>query len=131
MIDAKKDWEKLTGIGRVEREAEIIATGKKTFEKCEYICSINDIEDFAAAARGHWSVESMHWSLDVTFRDDENTTRNGKAPQNMAVLKRIAFNTAKADTTRYPKKSMRKKRFIALMDDEYRDFLLDLNFKDR
>ena len=131
MIDAKKDWEKLTGIGRVEREVEIIATGKKTFEKCEYICSINNIEDFAAAARGHWSVESMHWSLDVTFRDDENTTRKGKAPQNMAVLKRIAFNTAKADTTRYPKKSMRKKRFIALMDDEYRDFLLDLNFKDR
>jgi len=131
MIDAKKDWEKLTGIGRVEREVEIISTGKRTFEKCEYICSVNNIEDFAAAARGHWGVESMHWSLDVTFRDDENRTRKGKAPQNMAVLKRIAFNTAKADTTKYPKESMRKKRFIALMDAEYRDFLLNLNFKDR
>ncbi len=42
MIDAKKDWEKLTGIGRVEREVEIIATGKKllknasTYEHKQY-----------------------------------------------------------------------------------------------
>jgi len=131
MIDAKKDWVKLTGIGRVEREVEIISSGKKTFETCEYICSVDNIEDFASAVRGHWSIESMHWSLDVTFRDDENRTRKGKAAQNMAVLKRIAFNTAKADTTKRPKESMKSKRFIASMDFEYRDYLINLNFKDR
>ena len=49
----------------------------------------------------------------------------------MAVLKRIAFNTVKNDTTKYPKQSMKGKRFIALMNPTYRDFLMDLNFKDR
>lgn len=73
----------------------------------------------------------MHWCLDVTYGDDANRTRKGTAPQNMAVLKRIAFNTVKNDTKKHPKQSMKGKRFIASMDFKYRDYLIDLNFKSR
>jgi len=130
MIDARKDWVGLNGIGLVMREVTF-SNGEKTFEKAHYIGSIDAVRDFAKAARNHWGVESMHWILDVTFKDDANKTRKGQLPQNMAVLKRIAFNTVKNDTTKYPKKSMKSRRFIASMDFEYRDFLMDLNFKDR
>lgn len=53
----------------------------------------NNVIDFAAAARHHWGVESMHWSLDVTFGDDRNQTREGVAAQNLAIVKRLVFNT--------------------------------------
>ena len=131
MMDTKKEWEKLNGIGMVIREVEYLGKeNKKTIETSNYIGSVTSIKDFSRAARNHWAVESMHWSLDVTFKDDENRTRKGMAPQNMAVLKRIAFNVVKMDTQRYPKESMKGKRFIALMNPKYRDYLLNLNFKE-
>lgn len=129
MFDAKKDWPELNGIGMVNRE--IIINDEVTTEKSFYIGSVNDITDFSDAVRSHWGIESMHWSLDVTFRDDENRTRKGNAPQNMAVLKKIAFNTVLADKEKYPKKSKKSKRLLALLDQDYRDYLLNLNFKDR
>lgn len=131
MINAKSDWTKLTGIGMIKREIEYIGTDKTTEESSLYFGSIKEVEDFARAVRNHWRIESMHWNLDVTFRDDENRSRKGNIAANLALLKRIAFNSVKNDTKKYPKQSMKGKRFIALMDANYRDFLLDLNFKER
>jgi predicted transposase YbfD/YdcC len=131
MIDAKKEWEGLNGIGMVIREVEFLGKEReKTVERAYYIGSVTFIGDFSRAVRNHWGVESMHWSLDVTFKDDENRTRKGTAPQNMAVLKRIAFNAVKADISKYPKQSMKGKRFIALMNPKYRDYLLRINYKE-
>jgi predicted transposase YbfD/YdcC len=129
MQDAKKDWEKLTGIGMVVREVE--ENGEKSCEHAYFIDSIDNVKDFEKAVRGHWGIESVHWSLDVTFRDDANQTKDCVAAQNMAVLKRMALNTVRNDTERYHKKSMRKRRFAALMDSEYRDYLIEINFKQR
>lgn len=126
MIDARKEWCGLEGVGMVERETE---TDKgKTREVSYFIGSIESVKVFEKAVRNHWKIESMHWSLDVTYRDDANRTRKGTAPQNMAILKRIAFNAAKNDTKRRPKVSMKGKRFIAGIDFEYRDYLIELNF---
>ena len=127
MLDAKKDWYGLKGVGMVKRETEI--DDNKTLEFSYYIGSITSVKQFEKAARNHWQVESMHWSLDVTYKDDANKTRKGTAPQNMAVLKRIAFNAVKKDTKKRPKESMKAKRFIASMDFEYRDYLMELNLK--
>jgi predicted transposase YbfD/YdcC len=129
MLDVKKEWRGLSGVGMVERETD--TAGEKSKEISYYIGSITSIKEFEKAARNHWKIESMHWSLDVTYGDDANRTRKGTAPQNMAVLKRIAFNSVKNDKKRYPKESMKGKRFLALIDSEYRDYLIDLNFKDR
>lgn len=132
MVDAKRDWEKLTGIGKVIREVEYFAEPtRKTIETAYYIGSVDNVIDFAAAARNHWGVESMHWSLDVTFGDDCNKTQERVAAQNLALVKRIAFNTIKSEKTIRPKLSTPKKRLNALLDPDYRDTLIDLNFKER
>src|SRR5665648_846014 len=132
MVDVKPDWEKLTGFGKVIREVEYPADPtKKTIETAYYIASVNNVIDFATAARNHWGVESMHWSLDVTFGDDKNKTEERVAGQNLALVKRIAFNTLKNEKTIRPKLSTPKKRLNALLNTEYRDTLIDLNFKGR
>ncbi|AEV70145.1 ISAs1 family transposase [Acetivibrio clariflavus] len=66
MIDARKDWTGLSGIGMVYRK--VTEKDKVREEVQYYIGSIKDVSQFAKAVRGHWGVESMHWSLDVTFK---------------------------------------------------------------
>jgi predicted transposase YbfD/YdcC len=125
-MDAKEEWTKLTGIGMVIRKTQI---GKKqTEERVFYLTSVKNVEDFAKGVRMHWGVESTHWSLDVTFKEDENRTRKGCAPQNLALLKRLVLNMVKKDTERLPKKSLRIKRFRALLNTDYLDYILSINF---
>jgi len=128
-VDITGKWEGLNGIGMVEREIEF--KGNKTTETNYFISSLDGVKTFAKAVRGHWNVESMHWSLDVTYRDDANKTRKGVAPQNMGLLKRIALNAVNKDTFKKPKESKKGKRFLALMDLEYRDYLINLNFNNK
>ncbi|MDO9535132.1 MAG: ISAs1 family transposase, partial [Bacillota bacterium] len=127
MIDAKRDWTKLTGIGMVIREVEFISEPiKKTMETAHYIGSVDNVTDFASAARNHWGVESMHWSLDVTFKDDQNRTREAAASQNLAIAKRMVFNVLKNETKIKPKMSKPNKRIVAATDSEYRDVLINM-----
>ena len=52
------------------------------------------------AARQHWEVEiNLHWTLDVSFADDLNRTRTGNAAENLSIVKRIALNLLKQNTT--------------------------------
>lgn len=127
MVDAKKDWAGLAGIGMVHRKTT--EKGKVTEETQYYIGSITDVSLFAKSVRSHWGVESMHWSLDVTFRDDASTIRKDVAPQNMAVIKRIALNMIRNETKIHPKLSANKKRLIAAYDMDYRSKIVDINFK--
>ena len=65
----KSRWKGLKSIGMVRKT---IKKGDKTVvEKRYYISSLaNDIDLFARTIREHWSVEVMHWHLDVTFKED-------------------------------------------------------------
>lgn len=126
MLDARKEWAGLKGVGMVLREVE--KGGNKSIENAYFIGSVNTVKQLEKAVRNHWQVESFHWSLDVTYKDDANKTRKGNAPQNLALIKRIAFNAAKKDTTVHPKESMKGKRFIATMDFKYRDHLIKTSF---
>ena len=50
------------------------------------------------AVRAHWSIEnSLHWSLDVTFREDQSRVRKDHGPQNMATLRQISHNLLKRE----------------------------------
>src|SRR6185437_13271312 len=71
--------------------------------------------------RSHWSVENqMHWVLDVVFAEDANQARKDAAPENLAVLRRLALNLLRA----HPEPiSMRRKMNAAAWDD---GFLLSL-----
>ena len=50
---------------------------------------------FAEAVRGHWGIESMHWVLDVTFREDESRTRERTLGNNLSWLRRFAVTLLK------------------------------------
>ena len=53
--------------------------------------------ELADAVRGHWAIEnSLHWMLDVTFREDAARSRTGHGPANMAVVRHFAFNMLKS-----------------------------------
>lgn len=125
-MDARKDWVKLTGIGMVTRRVRL--GDKETVEKQFHFGSVDTVEDYANAVRMHWGVESTHWSLDVTFREDANRTRKGKAPENLALVRRLALNVVKKDKEKFGKRSLKAKRFTASLNTDYLDYLLTINF---
>lgn len=125
-MEAKKDWENMNGIGMVMRRTE--KKGNKTQERAFHLGSIDSVIAYSKAVRLHWGVESMHWSLDVTFGEDACKTRKGKAPENIAMLKRLSLNIVKKDKTRYPKKSLKMRKAHSLLDEEYLDYILEINF---
>ncbi len=52
------------------------------------------------AIRGHWSIDnSLHWTLDATFREDQWRLRKDHGPQNLATLRRISHNLLKNENT--------------------------------
>jgi predicted transposase YbfD/YdcC len=83
---------------------------RSTFDTRTYICSAPlDIERLAKGVRGHWGVESMHWLLDVEFKDDLSRYRTGHGAKNMAVVRRFALNLVRANKTKGSVKTRRKK----------------------
>jgi predicted transposase YbfD/YdcC len=125
-MDAKADWEKMNGIGMVIRKVE--ERGNKTQERAFHFGSVKTVREYGKAVRKHWGVESLHWSLDVTFSEDVCKTRKGKAPENLAMLKRLALNMVRKDKEKYAKKSLKIRRFNALLDEEYLEYIMQINF---
>lgn len=82
---------------------------RSTFSTRYYISSAPpDIARLAEAVRGHWGVESMHWLLDVAFKDDLSRYRSGNGAKNMAVLRRFALNLVRIDKQKGSVKTKRK-----------------------
>lgn len=70
------------------------------------------------ATRTHWQVEnSLHWILDIAFREDESRLRKANGPQNFAVLRHIALNALKQETS--TKLGVKNKRLKAGWDEDY------------
>jgi predicted transposase YbfD/YdcC len=67
-----------------------------------------DIERLANGVRGHWGVESMHWLLDVEFKDDLSRYRSGYGAKNMAIIRRFALNLVRTNKTKGSVKTRRK-----------------------
>lgn len=93
--DVKK-WKGLKGFVCVEKTAEDIKSGKTTKEIRYYITSILDIELCAEAIRGHWSIENkLHWHLDYSFSEDDNTTMDKKAFNNYSLINKMVLSLCK------------------------------------
>lgn len=119
-LDARQEWKGLNGLGMVIHKSE--SQGQVTEEKRYYLGSITEVEEFAKASRRHWGVESMHWSLDVSLKEDSKRTRTNCSPENLAILGRLAYNILKLDTSK--KKSLRRKRQEAGWDVKFLESLL-------
>lgn len=85
----KSQWQGLQSVAMVEAQLRI--DGKVTIET-RYISSLpSNAQQIATAIRTHWSIEnSLHWVLDVSFREDDSRIRKDHAPQSFALLRQIA-----------------------------------------
>jgi predicted transposase YbfD/YdcC len=117
-------WKGLKSIGMVESIRSV--KGKSSIERRFFLSSLpRDAERFAKSVRGHWGVENaLHWSLDVTFREDGSRARTMNAAQNVATLRRIALNLVK----KTPRKnvSQRQKLLLAALDEGFLKQLLGI-----
>ena len=92
----KKEWPWIKAIGyslRVTQHAD----GSETDETRYYILSrYLSGKRFSEAVRSHWAIESMHWVLDVTFREDDSRTRERTLGNNLSWLRRFAVGASQA-----------------------------------
>ena len=127
-LDKDYRWDGLQSVIKVTATVEEKSSGKKSKETRWYISSLAlNAEQALDAVRSHWQVESMHWVLDVTFREDESRIRRGTGALAFNVLRKIALSLFKQDTSKNI--SMVRKRKIAALDDEYRSVLLNAGIK--
>ena len=90
-----KQWKGLKSIGLVL--SECVRDGKETVEMRYFISSLGvDVKRFAHAIRSHWAIEnSCHWSLDITYREDESRIREEQLRENFAWLNRLTLSLLK------------------------------------
>jgi predicted transposase YbfD/YdcC len=88
-------WKGLKSMGVVV--SECVRNGKETVEVRYYISSLAvGVKRFAHAVRGHWGIEnSCHWSLDVTYREDDSRIRDQHLRENFAWLNRLTLSLLK------------------------------------
>ncbi len=108
----RKDWK---GMKSIIMERKVLEKkGRQHTEYRYYISSIaEDINLASRAVWGHWSVESMHWHLDVTFREDYNITADKTAAQNHNIIRKWCLSVLKLAELSLKNKrlSLKKKRF--------------------
>jgi predicted transposase YbfD/YdcC len=111
------EWEKLTSLVRIRRERRL--AGKVQVEVRYYIASLSpNANQLLQAIRAHWGIEnSVHWILDVAFNEDQSRVRKDHAPENLAVIRRIAINLLRKEKT--AKGGIQAKRLQCGWDENY------------
>lgn len=117
-FEDRDNWKGLKSFGMVESRRH---TGDAvTTERRLYISSLNgkDAKEFGQAVRSHWGIEnSLHWTLDMAFREDESRVRKDHGSENFATLRHIALNLLKQEKTE--KVGIKAKRLGCGWDEGY------------
>lgn len=112
------------GIGMII--ATIEENGKKSEQRHYFIYSCNNLSasELMQAKRNHWSIENtLHWVLDMSFREDESRARKNYSAENFNAVRHIAYNILKSDTSF--KGSFPDKQFKCMLDTIYLDKIVD------
>ena len=119
-------WKKLEKIIVVQTQRDL---GEKvTHETRFFIASCQPSAKQAMnIVRAHWQIENcLHWTLDMTFAEDYSRIRTEASPENLAIIRHITLNMLRKDTSR--KASVKRKRAIAALDDNFRSTLIEQGF---
>jgi predicted transposase YbfD/YdcC len=112
----RKLWAGLKSVGMVQSTR--IIQDRESHETRFFLLSFgNDARRFGQAVRNHWGVESLHWYLDVSFNEDDCRVRKGNASENFSIIRRIALNLLKKETSR--KVGIQVKRKKSGWDNQY------------
>ena len=115
-LQARHNWPGLKGVIMVDSERE---TGQKIERETRFYLtsSVLPAERTGPMIRDHWAIEnSLHWVMDMTFRDDECRIRTQHAPANFTTLRHMAQNLYRKAPG---KDSLRLRRHTAGWDDNY------------
>lgn len=111
-LEQRQDWNNLKALGAVTSKVE--EQGEIRTDTRYFITSLTDIEEFAAAVRGHWGIENqLHWCLDVVFREDASRAKRDNSPLNLNIMRKTALPLLKAAD--FGRMGLRKKMFRAAM----------------
>jgi len=117
-LTQKEAWAGLKSIVMVESVRELIGQAATT-ERRYFISSLQaDAKEALRCVRGHWAIEnSLHWVLDVSFREDGCRIRAENATENMAILRHMVLNLLKQEQS--CKRGIKTKRLKAGWDESY------------
>jgi predicted transposase YbfD/YdcC len=113
------EWDSLRSLVRMTSRITIKNTGEQTTEERFYISSLcpQDPLRILSAIRTHWHIESMHWSLDVSFKEDACRVRHETAALNLSWMRKMAFSLLKAEKSF--KASIRRKQLKLWASPDY------------
>jgi predicted transposase YbfD/YdcC len=118
-FDIVKVWPGLKSVTMVISTREVIGQGA-TVECRYYLSSLEgNAEEIGSAIRFHWGIEnSLHWVLDVQFREDQARNRKKNSAENMAIIRHMAINLLKKNQAK-KRMSIRSKRLLAGWDNQF------------
>jgi predicted transposase YbfD/YdcC len=126
-VELREKWANICSLILVISSRHI--KGKESIEHRYYISSSPmKVDEVALAIRRHWSIENgFHWSMDVGFREDRQVAQIGNLAENLAVLRRIAFNCL--NQVKQDKRSLNveNKRLKAAMSTDFLEEVLNIS----
>lgn len=116
-IRNRHNWKGLKSIVMIESER--IIEGKSSTHIRYFISSLkSDAHRLLQAVRSHWGIEnSLHWSLDIAFAEDQSRLRKDHAPENLAVIRHMALNLLKQEKS--AKGGIKAKRLQCAWSEDY------------
>ncbi len=116
-LNSSGEWSGLRSVAQVTGERRI---GEKVSIESRYFISSlpGQAKELLWAVREHWGIEnSLHWVLDIAFREDESRVRKGHGPENLATMRHMALNLIRQETS--SKGGVKARRLKAGWDETY------------